>query len=252
MVKLKLSGVEVFLNRYVARNFITILVSSICITNIASAEDKDLPLYVRLDVGLSQPNGKLDNNDFYYGQKLARSELYGAGIGYVFNKNVRTDLTLTGRSSYKFSYSGKTNPGTDNEFVINANQNISSTTLMLNTYYNVPVNKTLSPYVNVGLGISQINAGSYSAVHSSSSNYDLVYSSGSNKDYNLAWNIGLGAQVKLTNNLACDAFFRFIDLGKTKAQNISLATNNKNVDSYSVAPFLLQSYETGISLIYRF
>jgi opacity protein-like surface antigen len=235
-----------FLNITIERKSIIALMASIFMCNIVNAEEikTESPFYARIDVGLSQPNEKLDSNDTYYNQRLLRSEFYGVGAGYIFNKNVRSDLTLTGRTNYKFSYDGTNDDGN-----INANQQISSTTLMLNTYYNVPVNDTFSPYVNAGLGVSRISMGDYYATYNDG---ELVHSSGSNNNYNLAWSIGLGAQVKLTNNLSCDTFFRFIDMGKTKTQSISISNNNSNVGSDSAAPFLLQSYETGISLIYRF
>ncbi|MCT4635134.1 MAG: outer membrane beta-barrel protein [Rickettsiales bacterium] len=231
-----------FLNITIDKKAIIILAASVFMCNFANAKscDKKSPFYARIDAGLSQPSEKLDNNNTYYNQKLLRSEFYGAGIGYIFNKNIRSDLTLTGRTNYKFSFDGSYDG--DN---ITANQQISSTTLMLNTYYNAPVNEIFSPYVNVGLGLSRISMGDYSSNYNAG---DFTVSSGSNSNYDLAWNVGFGLQSKLTNDFSFDTFFRFIDLGKTKTQ--SMTVSNSTPDT--VSPFLLQSYETGISLIYRF
>lgn len=230
------------LKKSTEKNAIIALVASVFIHNVVNAEEikTESPFYARIDAGLSIPSEKLDGNDTYYNQRLLRSELYGVGAGYIFNKNVRTDLIFTARTNYKFSYDGNYNG--DN---INASQQISSSTLMANTYYNVPVNDTFSPYVNVGLGVSRISMGDYSSDYNSG---EFTYFIGSNKIYNFAWNIGFGAQVKLTNDFSVDTFFRFIDLGKTKTQQKSMSNDTPD----AVAPFLLQSYETGISLIYRF
>ena len=235
-----------FLKIAIEKKVIVALLASIFMHNISNAKEikTDSPFYARIDVGLSQPSEKLYNDDIYYNKRLLRSELYGVGAGYIFNNNVRSDLILTGRTNYKFSYTGTNDDGD-----INANQQIRSTTLMLNTYYNMPVNDSFSPYVNAGFGVSKISMGDYSAAYNAG---EFIHYAGPNRNYNLAWNIGFGAQMKLTSNLSCDTFFRFIDLGKTKTQYISISSNNSNVGSDIAAPFLLQSYETGISLIYRF
>lgn len=235
-----------FSNITIDKKAIIILAASVFMCNSVNAEEVKAksPFYARIDAGLSQPNGKLDNNDIYYNERLLRSEFYGAGIGYIFNKNVRTDLILTGRTNYKFSYDGTNDDGD-----IKANQQISSTTLMLNAYYNAPVNDIFSPYVNAGLGLSRISVGDYYAAYNAG---EYIHTADSSSSYNLAWNIGLGAQTKITNELSCDAFFRFIDMGKTKTQSISISNNGNNIGSDDAAPFLLQSYETGISLIYKF
>jgi opacity protein-like surface antigen len=235
------------------KKHIIILAASIFIHTAAIAEDnkEQSPYYIRLDAGLSQPNGKL-NEDDYSSQRLLRGEFYGVGAGYIFNSNIRTDLTLTARSNYKFSYSGTEKDEDSIDTTTVSNQNFSSTTLMLNAYYNIPVNNVFSPYINVGIGGSRISTGRYYSTQSQPGESDIISSSSSSKNYNLAYTIGLGAQVKLNNNFSLDTFFRYIDLGKTKRQNISQSSNNNTIGSSNIAPFLLQSYELGISLIYRF
>ena len=65
------------------------LLSSIVIFSSALAEDnkEKTPYYVRLDAGLSSISGSI-NEENYDNQKLKRAELYGFGIGYIFNKNI--------------------------------------------------------------------------------------------------------------------------------------------------------------------
>lgn len=232
---------------------VIIISMAVLMHNVASAEsikDKS-PYYIRLDAGISQPKGKLNNDDIYFDQSLKRAEFYGAGVGYIFNENIRSDLTLTGRSNYKFSYSGSNSDDTVN----NANQKIQATSLMLNTYYTVPVNNVFVPYINAGIGVSKIFASDYSSLQLAQNDLGEIekyaYSSGSSTKYNFAWNLGFGTQIKSTNDLAIDVFFRFIDLGKTKTQNISIYKDGVYQSSEKSRSWL-QSYEAGISLIYRF
>ncbi len=229
-----------FLNIFEKKKHLITLLISTLLCNIASAEETEAT-YLRLDAGLTQSSEKLGNNDTYYKQNLDGAEFYGFGAGYIFNKNIRTDLTLTGRTNSKFSYEGEYFGNS-----VSANQNISSTTLMLNAYYSLPINNTFSPYINAGLGAARISMGDYSSSYNSG---EATYSISSSTNYNFAWNLGLGGQMKLNKNLAFDAFFRFIDFGKTKTQYKSMSNDDTPdaVDSFS-----LRSYETGISLIYRF
>ena len=134
-----------------------------------------------------------------------------------------------------------------------ANQKFNSSTLMFNTYFVLPINDILSPYLNIGLGISKITSGKYLAIYSMEKKSDYIYRSNSvDSCYNLAWNAGFGNQIKLTNDISIDAFFRYINLGKTRTQTLLVFNEGKIRDQIKVAPFLLQSYEAGISLIYRF
>lgn len=231
-----------FFNISKNKKAITILLSTTFLFNIANAEDMNVnSSYLRLDAGVTQATSKLDNNDTYYNKKLDGAEFYGFGAGYIFNKNIRADLTLTGRTDYKFSYDGPYNGE-----AINANQNLNITTLMLNAYYNVPINDTFSPYINAGLGIAKIKTKDYTSSYNLN---EFLYSINSNTSYNPAWNIGLGCQMKLNNNLSFDSFFRFIDFGKTKTQYKSMSNE---VTQEEVQAFSIKSYEAGISLIYRF
>ncbi len=231
-----------FFNISKNKKAIIILLSTTFLFNISNAEDMNVnSSYLRLDAGVTQATSKLDNNDTYYNKKLDGAEFYGFGAGYIFNKNIRSDLTLAGRTDYKFSYDGPYNGE-----AINANQNLNITTLMLNAYYSVTINDTFSPYINAGLGIAKIKTKDYTSSYNLN---EFLYSINSNTSYNPAWNIGLGCQMKLNNNLSFDSFFRFIDFGKTKTQYKSMSNE---VTQEEVQAFSIKSYEAGISLIYRF
>lgn len=222
-----------------------LLLSSFFFSNLSYAEQaKKTPYYVRLDAGLSNPKNNLSEEE-YFSVKPLRSSFYGIGVGYVFNKNIRSDLIFTDRASYQFSYTGIVNGDQD----VTANQKFRSKTLMLNTYYSLPINEIVTPYFNLGIGASKVSTTAYYAKYTSGD--DLIYNSAPTHKYNLAWNIGLGSQFKMTDSITFDAFVRYIDLGKTQTQIHNLSDNGK-VTGSTVAPFALQSYETGISFIYRF
>jgi len=232
-------------NLLLAKYLIIALILLAFINNVYAAEKlENKNYYIRLDAGLSEITKK-----YYYEQNFDKAEFYGFGFGYIVNQNFRTDLTFTNRSKYQFSYDG-----CDTETKITASQNFSAMSLMLNAYYTVPVNNFITPYVNAGLGISKVLAGRYAEERSMLGlGYDPTFENGNPaRKYNLAWNLGIGTQLKFNNSFSFDAFFRYINLGKAKDQQIYFSNSYGEKDLNQTIQYTLKSYEIGTSLIYRF
>ena len=126
-------------------------------------------LYLRGDAGMSFLN--------WSGGKDDAGAVIGGGIGYRYNDNMRTDLTV--------DWAGK--------YDIGAGANLSTTTVLGNLYYDWKNDSAFTPYVGAGVGYGWVNR-------------DL----GADRS-GLAAGLSAGVAVDLTSNIAVDVGYRFRD-----------------------------------------
>jgi opacity protein-like surface antigen len=136
---------------------------------VTAANTAAMGLYLRGDVGMSflQWSGGDDDS----------AVAFGGGIGYRYNDNLRTDLTL--------DYSGK--------YSIGAGADLSTTQLLGNLYYDFANDSAFTPYVGAGVGYGWVNN-----------------SIGKDRS-GLALGLAAGVAVDLTDNIALDVGYRFRD-----------------------------------------
>jgi opacity protein-like surface antigen len=91
-------------------------------------------------------------------------------------------------------------------------QDINSTQLLVNGYFDLVNYCNFTPYVGAGLGVAYNQAKDYKLLANS------AYQKGAHKT-NFAWNIGAGAAYKFTQNFALDLSYKFHDLGKVRTSN---------------------------------
>lgn len=208
----------------------------------ASADNKEIPsMYVRLDIGASFPSGSFDKiKNPYYDDKVDRAWFSGIGIGYAFNSNIRTDLVLTNRYLYRFH--ATEDQGTD---TVSTKQNFGNTSLMANLYYDFNNTSIITPYINFGIGASCNRNGDYNQSYNNAKHITTT----SGKNYDFAWNAGIGLQTKLTQGFYADLFFRYIDLGKFEDKSYNDLISGATETS---SPGSIQNKELGLSLIYKF
>jgi opacity protein-like surface antigen len=133
------------------------------------ANSEAMGFYLRADAGLSflEWSGGSDDNAF----------VGGGGIGYRYNENLRTDLTIDWTSKYN----------------IGAGADLSSTTVLGNLYYDWANDSAFTPYVGAGVG------------------YGWTYFDPGKDRSGLAVGLTAGVAVDLTENLALDVGYRFRD-----------------------------------------
>jgi opacity protein-like surface antigen len=133
-------------------------------------EPSTIGLYLRADAGVSflEWSGGDDDKAF----------VGGGGIGYRYNDNLRTDLTVDFSTKYNVG------PGAD----------LSTTTVLGNLYYDWANDSAFTPYVGAGVGYGFAN------------NYPGKDRSG------LAVGLAAGVAVDLTDNIALDVGYRFRDI----------------------------------------
>ena len=126
--------------------------------------------YLRGDAGASFLN--------WSGGKDDTSWVAGGGVGYQFNDNFRTDLTVDWSGDYSIA------PGAT----------LGTTVVLGNGYFDWKNNSMFTPYVGAGLG------------------YGWAAGSGYNDTSGLAYSLAAGVSVDMTSNLALDVGYRFRDI----------------------------------------
>jgi opacity protein-like surface antigen len=126
----------------------------------------DLGVYLRADAGWSALEWSGGDDDSGW--------VIGGGIGYRLSDYFRTDLTLDWAGDYN------TGPG----------NNLSTTTVLGNAYFDFSNETMFTPYVGAGLGYAWVD----------------------NNPNGVAIGLSAGVAVDLSENLTLDAGYRFRDV----------------------------------------
>jgi opacity protein-like surface antigen len=134
-----------------------------------AANSAMMGFYLRGDAGLSflKWSGGSDDNGF----------VGGVGIGYRYNPNMRTDLTVDWSGKYDVAPGAK----------------MSTTAVLGNLYFDWANDSAFTPYIGAGVGYGWVN------------NAPQGDKSG------LALGLSAGVAVDLTDNVALDVGYRFRD-----------------------------------------
>lgn len=137
-----------------------------------AAGDPDMiGLYLRADAGWSFLDwaGGADDDNF----------VLGGGLGYRYSDNIRADITM--------DWSG--------DYAVGVGQEISTSVLLGNLYYDFANDSMFTPYVGAGAGYGWVEGSGV-----------IVDDSG------FAFGAAAGISVDLTNNIAIDTGYRFRDI----------------------------------------
>lgn len=214
-------------------------VAALCATGDAAAQ-----FYVQLDTGWSwaqnakmtdtqpsSPDCLLQGGSYSVGNicngtlnHLGSSFIIGGGIGYKLPMGFRVDVTYNNRSGYNLS--GSDPAGT------NFDPKTTANTGMINGYYDIPytIAGRFTPYVGGGVGRSRNKVNNI--------NWNDGGSSGQvpgGSKTSTAWQLTLGADIRITRNWVIDVGYRYVDLGKLST-NAGAATGGQ--------PFNLNNYTT--------
>jgi len=146
-----------------------------------------------------------------------------AAVGFDFSKiskiNARAELEYTYKDKETFSptidnvtaragsnvYSGKAPDG----FVL-FNNTLRSQSLMVNGYYDFKNTSKFTPYVGVGIGATRVK----------NKQTEIEYNdSVSSTDTHFTWSAGVGVAYNVTDNVALDLSYKYVDAGKFKFNN---------------------------------
>ena len=241
-----------------------LLVTAISFSSLAYADNG---FYTSLKAGISDT--KFDNSkdqispaelDFDFKQTFhntdADESIYpniSAAVGFDFSKisnvNARAELEYTYKDKAKFSSSidKVTFEADGNSETIDAPEGISSffinelrtQSLMLNAYYDFKNTSKFTPYVSAGAGVTRVkNTQTLNPQFSEEASVGLSDTSNS-----FTWSAGAGVAYKVTENVALDLAYRYVDAGEVEFKNnIDLA----NAKLKSTADLTSHDYSLGI------
>lgn len=157
--------------------------------------------YVRADIGYgyaSDPDGS-QTAGTTTNESIGGFGVYGAGLGYRIDKNIRADLTVDYRPAADVdstSAAGNTNAS-----------DVEGLAVLVNGYYDLGQYDRINPYVGLGVGYARLKTGAQTTTGGVAS--ETGASSG-----NFAWAATTGAAVDITEHTAVDLGYRYVDLGE--------------------------------------
>ena len=160
--------------------------------------------------------------------KIAGALNIGYNFKYDYDLPLRAELSYTMRGNsdkkYNYGYSDVILPG--DHLKTSDSHKVRMHTLMVNAYYDIETNRSITPFVGAGLGVAFTKlAQTYSA------QYESVYYDGagsvgmSDTKTKFAWNVAAGVAYNIDENLDVDFTARYVNAGKT-----SIKTNIQGVN----------------------
>lgn len=165
--------------------------------------------------GIWNANAHLGKEDTDHNLGLGLS--VGYNLGYLNDFPIRVEAEYLYRGEAEFGAGPSTVAGNraGQDFRIKAHS------LLGNIFLDIPTETALTPYVGGGLGLAYLDT-DYSAYANGNS------ISTSSSDMNFAWNLGGGVAWSLTDSMAVDLGYRYVDLGTADSGDVSLGNFSGN------------------------
>lgn len=225
----------------------------------------DNGIYTSLKAGISDTKYKNSEDAFFYtgdndksvnsnqNQTKSGYPTISAAVGYDFSTispfNVRAELEYTYKDKTTFQpnvssiidYMPGSSPTViDNGgYPSNYSNSLQSQSLMLNGYYDFKNGSKYTPYVSAGIGATHVK-NKQTAVHANET--------ASDSDNDFTWSAGVGVAYAVSQNVALDLSYKYIDAGKYEF-NYPTRGNSGNYDRTNVK---LSSNEYSLGIRYQF
>ena len=236
-----------------------LLVTAISFSSLAYADNG---FYTSLKAGISDT--KFDNSkdqasesDFKltFHNKDTDETIYpsiSTAVGFDFSKisniNARAELEYTYKDKAKFSPdlnqitfvegddSGTESlpNGTPGLFI----NELRTQSLMLNAYYDFKNTSKFTPYVSAGAGVTRVKN-----KQTLNSEFSEEGSLGSDTNNSFTWSAGAGVSYKVTENVALDLAYRYVDAGEIEFNHNAPL---ENVNLKTTADLVSHDYSLGI------
>lgn len=234
-----------------------LLVTAISFSSLAYADNG---FYTSLKAGISDT--KLKSNEVNYAypeddysekytQNNQTKSIYpniSVAVGYDFSVispvNVRAELEYNYKDSTQFNSNTNqiiTTEGDDSESqtgdeLLFSNK-VKAESLMLNSYYDFKNTSKFTPYISAGVGVTRVK--------NESTDIEFPDYSFSKSDNHFTWSAGVGVAYNITNNVALDASYRYLNAGKFEF------SQDFDDDSQSVK-YKLSSNDYSLGIRYNF
>jgi opacity protein-like surface antigen len=172
---------------------------------------------------------------------IGDSWVFGAGVGYRVNPNIRAELALGYRSGFELDQSDpQAPPSTFRGEIRNWN-------VMLNGYYDIDFGQPWKPYVGAGIGYARNKLRTITVTNPSVPG--VVVPIAGDTDSGLAWSLGVGVGYALPNGMTLDVGYRYIDLGDLKVPALPVSVPSIGPAApYAGAEGKLRAHELVLSL----
>ncbi|WP_272535747.1 outer membrane protein [Providencia sp. PROV212] len=174
------------------------------------------------------------------------------GVGYDFYDRfslpVRAELEVGMRGKVSDTHSLNA-LSTVPDISFNMKNEVTLTTVMLNSYYDMRNQTAFTPYISFGLGLASTRY--ENTQHSEFEILGFKQSTNQSKSdriNKLAWSLGLGSRYAFSDNLSFDLGYRFTEAGKYK---ISMA-NALDKNATETSTINLASHDFMFGVAYRF
>jgi opacity protein-like surface antigen len=196
--------------------------------------------YAKIEAGVTMPErirtdwGRIRTRNSFVG---------GVGAGYQISEFFRTDLMLQYR---EIRGRNTTLPAALNGANYTGSARVTALTAMLNGYVDGHNDTIFTPYLMAGIGLSRTEA---RATLNGSSVGFVGTASGRARRTNLAWNLGAGAQAKVSDQVSVDLAYRYVSLGRLgRTRSLGAVSGNLPVNFNRD----LRTQEIVAGLIWRF
>lgn len=217
-----------------------LLLVALVATSFSGLANADNGIYASIKSGISNTKMK-DNKVHYYDnyedthllvdyyQKDQSKSIYphiSAAVGFDFSKISPVDARLELEYSYKDSTAFKpksthatilvTSPEEPDFYAEDIyphdlnlfSHELKSQSLMFNGYYDFKNKSKFTPYISAGVGMTQVK-NNYHFITEPEFNFTKT-------DHHFTWSAGVGTTYNVTDNVALDLSYRYVDAGKLK------------------------------------
>ncbi len=227
------------------------ILSSTALTAMAiEAQDQSKDYYVQFNAGYV--HGQAPKQSFTQGS-MDNTGLYGAEVGYRFNENFRTSLSLSYIPDFKNNYSVNQTYNTgiaDYTQTTNYNTKVKSLVSMFNVYYDIIEINKFTPYITLGAGMSSNKTNSTTTITNGlGKTVTGTYATATHNCF--AYQAGLGTKYTINKDFDLDLHYVYADLGKFKT-GTSVSSSNGKTYNQAAKTGKLRAQEVIVGIAYKF
>ena len=139
---------------------------------------------------------------------------YGIGFGIDPEGPARVD--------FSFSYSPEMKATSNSSVNTAFRGSMDNYLFMINAYYDFEeAHESFVPYISGGIGLSRMETDNTKVTNAA---FGINLSEGGETKDNLGWALGLGAAIKMEENVSLDIGYRFLGMGKAEQNGVFSGT----------------------------
>jgi opacity protein-like surface antigen len=215
----------------------------------------DRGFYTQIETGYSKTLRYRNNSAESYlisGADHSYAPIFGLGFGYSFGNQLRL-----GVNGYKSDYKFSATKVFDEDNIVDYRDSkvkVRSTAFMVNGYYDFSGFKNLIPYLTVGGGLAFNKSGDFIVDHyaPNTGTPDSRWITKGKNRTNLAWSVGAGFVVPVTDHLNINLSMNFLDYGKSVTSNQEIDLLDNSIHDTGSKGSKIRIMAASLGLIYKF